>query len=52
MLLETTGGRALWREGHSYSPLYGDVPDTLTCPGCRIRNGMPPDSCPGVVRLA
>ncbi|MFD3923052.1 hypothetical protein [Streptomyces sp. NPDC058595] len=52
VLLETTGGRLPHREGHRYYPQFGAVPDSLTCPGCRMRNGMRPETCRGVTRLA
>lgn len=38
-LLETTGGRS-WGTEHITYPTYGRHSDRITCPGCRLRNGL------------
>ncbi|MFI1796598.1 hypothetical protein ACH427_04460 [Streptomyces sp. NPDC020379] len=39
VLLETTGGRR-WGQGHLSYPMYGHHEDRITCPGCRLSNGL------------
>ncbi|MFE6939576.1 hypothetical protein [Streptomyces chartreusis] len=47
VLLETTGGVKLWEQGHqSYANRM--TLDRLTCPGCQMREGKPPQEIDGV----
>ncbi|MEU5425214.1 hypothetical protein AB0H73_06350 [Streptomyces olivoreticuli] len=40
VLLETTDGQKPWDQGHLYYPMYGHHEDAITCPGCRLLNGL------------
>ncbi|MEU1816160.1 hypothetical protein ABZ543_13315 [Streptomyces roseifaciens] len=40
VLLETTGDRKWWKDGHLGYPAYGMHSDRITCPGCQLRNGL------------
>ncbi|MGW3763062.1 hypothetical protein [Streptomyces sp. NPDC005131] len=51
VLIETTDGVHPSAYGHQAYVVPGMVRDSLTCPGCRLRNGVGPESCPGVLHL-